>query len=311
MTTFTLLQIAAGTGGALIGATVGIVVCGLVTFYVAVYLYPRYVYPILRLRTKFPADQGPSFERVAFPSDDGIRLAGWFGKGAGGRGNATIIVCHGWGSDTRDRLGLAETLRASGFNVLAFDFRGWGKSDPGPVTFGDREAGDVLGAVHFLKARGGAEAERIGVIACSMGAAAAIRAAARTPQIDAVVAEASYARFDVQVARFFRRFIGPLWPLAYAPARWRMERLIGRAMGSTSPLAAVPDISPRPLLIIHGTRDRVIDAQDARLLYQAAGRPKNLSLIEGAGHVDTRRVELAEYDARVVGFFRSALLEMG
>ena len=307
MTALTPLQIGKRAGGTLVGSAAAVIVCAFATACTAIYVYPRYIYPIWRPPAKVPP-AAQRFRRVGFRSADGTRLAGWYGEGARGRGTATIIGCHGWAADKRDMLGLGDVLRESGFNVLLFDFRGWGESDRGPVTFGDRETGDVLGAVRFLKEQHPAEAGRIGIIGVSMGAAAAIRASAQSPDIAAAVADSSYARLDVQVGRFFRRFMGPIWPMAGVPARWFGERLIGTPIGSPSPLQAIANISPRPVMIIQGIRDSVVDAQDARRLYQAAGAPKTLWLVEGADHAESRFAAMAEYDARVVGFFRRHLL---
>jgi uncharacterized protein len=295
-------------GAALLGAIALIIVCSFVTACVAVYLYPNVIYPIWRGPVKSPAGKGLHFRRVDFLSANGVRLAGWYGEGKGGPGTATIIVCHGWAADKGDMLGLSESLRASGFDVLVFDLHGWGESARGPVTFGDREMGDILGAVRFVKEQRSVRAHRIGLIGFSMGAAAAIRATAQSPDVDALVADASYARLDVQAGRFFQRFAGPLWPLVYVPARWFGERLTGTAIGTISPLHVIGRIAPRPILIIHGTRDRVIDVDDARQLYRAAGPPKTLWLIEGAGHSETRRLATAaHWDARVSGFFHEHL----
>ncbi len=301
-------QLGKRVGGAFLGAIAVIVVCSFVTACVAVYIYPNVIYPIWRPPASPPAGGERPFQRVDFLSADGLRLAGWYGEGSGGRGTATIVVCHGWAADKGEMLGLTGALRAAGFDVLLFDLHGWGESARGPVTFGDRETGDILGAVRYLKEQRPAKAQRIGLIGFSMGAAAAIRATAQSSDIDAVVADASYARLDVQVGRFFQRFTGPLWPVAYVPARWFGEQLTGTALGSISPLHVIGRIAPRPVLIIHGTRDRVIDVQDARQLYAAAGLPKTLWLVEGAGHGETRRLApAAAWDARVVSFFREHL----
>jgi fermentation-respiration switch protein FrsA (DUF1100 family) len=305
----TLLQIGKRAAGAIIGAAAVIVICSWMTACVAIYIYPNYIYRIWRSRGKPPPHDKRQFQRVDFLNVNGIRLIGWYGEGAGGRATASVVICHGWASDKSFLRGFAEVLRSSGFNVLLFDFHGWGESDRGPVTFGDRETGDILGAVRFLKQQRPGKAHRIGVIGFSMGAAAAIRATAQSADIDAVVADGSFARLDAQARRFFQRFLGPLWPVAYVPARWFGERLTGTALASISPLAAIARISPRPVLIIHGTRDRVVDARDARQLYGAARPPKTLWLVKGAGHEETRGFGPAEYwDARVVGFFREHLL---
>ena len=192
---------------------------------------------------------------VAFQSADKIRLAGWYGEAS--RTPATIILCHGLPGDKRDMGGLAHALMDAGFGVLAFDFRSWGESDRGPVTFGRRETQDVLGAVKFVQHRRAEPPQHIGVVGLSMGAAAAIMAAAETPAIEAVVADSSYARLDQAVDRVVGRFWGPLAALAPASA-WRLgERLIGAPLATVSPVEAIAGISPRPVLIIHGVRGSV------------------------------------------------------
>jgi fermentation-respiration switch protein FrsA (DUF1100 family) len=50
------------------------------------------------------------------------------------------------------------------------------------------------------------------------------------------------------------------------------------------PIDCIEDISPRPLLIIQGTNDDVVDTQSALELYERAREPKDILLIEEAGH---------------------------
>jgi fermentation-respiration switch protein FrsA (DUF1100 family) len=50
------------------------------------------------------------------------------------------------------------------------------------------------------------------------------------------------------------------------------------------PIALIENISPRPLLIIQGTNDDVVDTQSALALSEQAREPKEILLIEGAGH---------------------------
>ena len=241
---------------------------------------------------------------VAFKTSDGTRLAGWYGAPAGMA--ATIILCHGVPGDKRDMTGLAAALMNAGFGVLAFDFRGWGESDRTPITLGHREVEDVLAAVRYAQHQ--AEGRpHVGIVGLSMGAAAAIVAAAQTPAIEAVVADSGYARLDQTVERATRRFLGPLGSLATRRVLRLGERLIGAPLASVAPVGAIAGISPRPVLIIHGRRDRLTDVADAYALYCACGEPKALWIIEAAGHARTRRVGPEEYDRRVIGFFNRHL----
>lgn len=241
---------------------------------------------------------------VAFESTDGVTLAGWYGSPPPAA--AAIILCHGVPGDKRDMAGPARALLDAGFGVLAIDFRNWGDSERTPVTLGHREAGDVLGAVAFVRHRAGS-GRRIGVVGLSMGAAAAILATARTPAIEAVVADSSYARLDRAAERAVRRFGGAIASLVWPRARRAGERIIGAPLASVAPVDVIAGISPRPVLLIHGGRDRLTDVADAHALYRACGDPKALWIIERAGHARTRRAGIEAYDRRIVGFFTQHL----
>ena len=46
----------------------------------------------------------------------------------------------------------------------------------------------------------------------------------------------------------------------------------------------VERLAPRRLLVVHGTADRVLDAEASRDIHARAGEPKRLELYDGAGH---------------------------
>jgi fermentation-respiration switch protein FrsA (DUF1100 family) len=41
---------------------------------------------------------------------------------------------------------------------------------------------------------------------------------------------------------------------------------------------------PRPLLLVHGSQDEVVDVSDIHRLSAQAGEPKQTIIIDGAGH---------------------------
>ncbi|MFC1977493.1 alpha/beta hydrolase family protein, partial [Chloroflexota bacterium] len=51
-----------------------------------------------------------------------------------------------------------------------------------------------------------------------------------------------------------------------------------------SPIKYVAGIAPRPLLLVHGNRDETVDVSDAYKLHTGAGEPKQLIIVDGAGH---------------------------
>jgi fermentation-respiration switch protein FrsA (DUF1100 family) len=61
-------------------------------------------------------------------------------------------------------------------------------------------------------------------------------------------------------------------------------------------LASCSKISPRPLLIVHGSDDPVVPVQHAHMLHDKAGEPKKLIIIDGADHTFSRR----DWEDRVI-----------
>ncbi|MFP3975109.1 MAG: alpha/beta hydrolase, partial [Dehalococcoidia bacterium] len=51
-----------------------------------------------------------------------------------------------------------------------------------------------------------------------------------------------------------------------------------------SPINFIQNVAPRPLLIIHGEKDELIDPSHARMLFEKAGQPKELAMIPDGEH---------------------------
>jgi uncharacterized protein len=92
-----------------------------------------------------------------------------------------------------------------------------------------------------------------------------------------------------------------------APVAAVVARRTGARLSDFQPLAAVPRIAPRPLLLIHGDDDTAVPPSHARRLYDAAGEPRELWTVPGAGHVGAYFADREQYLVRVVGFFERSL----
>lgn len=207
------------------------------------------VHPPKRAPRRTPANVGIPYEEVTFPSADGARLAGWLA--VADKAKAVILLCHGFGDTRADLLWHLAFLHRAGFSVCLFDFRAHGQSDGDTCTFGYREVNDLLGAVRYLRERRETASQKIGALGVSMGAAVCLMGAARTQEIDAVVADNPYAGLDRAVRQRFRAYFGPFAPVFAVPARFFGEKMTGINAATVSPLREVAGISPRPLLLIH------------------------------------------------------------
>lgn len=251
---------------------------------------------------------GLAFEEIAFRTGDGLTLHGWVVPAAG-QARAAIVAAHGRGGSRRSFLESMSEWHAAGYCVLAYDTRGFGQSESaGP---GDGFAGgwqDIVAAAHFARMRCGVR--RVGVVGSSQGASNAIRAAARDPSIDAVVAQGAgtnlYALLRAQstMKGLPDAMIGLISRLSLLRMHAPWSAVIDPRLG---PGSVVQLIAPRALFLIHGSADETVPVAQARELYARAGQPKSLWVIEGGGHQGLRRLA-ADYNARVLAFLARYLL---
>jgi fermentation-respiration switch protein FrsA (DUF1100 family) len=158
--------------------------------------------------------------------------------------------------------------------------------------------------VRYLLGRPEVAGTGVGVVGFSMGAAVTIMTAARMPEIRAVVADSSFSSLRSVLASGYRVLWGlPAFPMANL-SLWFAEKLVGVCADDIRPLDLVGDISPRPIMIVHGERDRLVSLGDAHLLYGAAREPRELWIYPGADHVQAREIDLPAYVERVDAFFR-------
>ena len=246
-------------------------------------------------------------ELVVFPPLYGKhKVSGWYIPHP--RATTTILVCPGFRSRKADVLGISAHLWRAGHHVLVFEYYGHGTEVGTPVTLGFREINDFLGALAYAKERD--PQTRLGVLGYSMGAAIAIMCAVRNDDIEVVVADSAFATHWSAVDYNFRRAF-PVPGLLSAPFLWLADHLLwwraGYRFHQVEPLRDVGRISPRPILLIHGEKDSMIDPHDARLLYAAAGEPKELWMVPDADHCGAYFIDRSAYSTKIAAFFDSHL----
>jgi alpha-beta hydrolase superfamily lysophospholipase len=267
-------------------------------------------HPYRRVADLTEQDTGRTVDRVTFVAADGVELVGWFVPGDGD--GATIVVSHGSGANGPSTYPGVAFLNRAGYNVFVFDHRAHGQSGGKFTTIGPLEVRDMRGAVAYVRSRADVDPARIGAMGCSMGSGVSIGAAAEDPTIRAVVAESVYADMGELWSRF--GYVGvrgtPLQGSWGIPLRWATWLWTGQRIAAFKPETLIGHISPRPILIVHGEQDNAAcTVGDARRLYQAAGEPKSLWIVAGAGHCSAHSVASQAYEARMISFFDQALAD--
>lgn len=243
-----------------------------------------------------PRKHGLIFEDVAIPTPDGLRLHGWFFP-ARGDAAGTVLHLHGNAGNITGHFAHVAWLPAAGWNVLCFDYRGYGKS-PGVMN---REGSmiDAHAALDHLLSRTDGDARRIVAFGQSLGGAIGIVLAATRTEIRGIVADGAFDSYRGIAHHHVRHN-----PLLLVTAWWTPYLLLKEGH---DPIDHVARIAPRPLLLMHGTRDSVVPARMSERLHAAAREPKELWLIDGADHYEAMDEHAGEARARLLRFFEQAV----
>jgi pimeloyl-ACP methyl ester carboxylesterase len=237
--------------------------------------------------------------------DANLELAGWTIHSV--HGASAVVLVHGFKSSREEMLPWARFLHDAGYNVLLFDTRACGRSGGATVGLGATEPRDISLAVELARDQFGTT--QVAVLGISLGAGAAILAAANDPRISAVVADSAWTDQDLQLSRLSFLPLGPLRvPLPpYGIAA--VNAIVGADVTKARPVDAIARIAPRPILLIHSADDdnTTTPVEGARALLAAAGEPKDLWIVPRGGHVGAINAFPDEYRTRVLAFLDSAL----
>ncbi len=253
---------------------------------------PRIIPPGTTLR-----ERNVPFQHVDLNTEDDIRLTAWYTPPKNG---TVILLAHGYG-DNRPEWVYA-LLAKEGYGVLAWDARAHGEGDGDISTLGYLEILDVKAALDFALSQ--PDVEHIGAWGGSMGGATMIRATAEFLQIEALVVDSSFVSLEAEVD-----FLAP-YPLVNPLAKFMLGIGLGVDLDSISPVEAIARISPRPIYIIHGTKDSMASPESAEILFNSAKEPKKLWVEEDAIHLGIHMKNPPRYERRVIRFFDEWLLNI-
>ncbi|MFO1386490.1 MAG: alpha/beta fold hydrolase [Chitinivorax sp.] len=243
-----------------------------------------------------PAELGLQYQDVSFAAADGTQLHGWF-LPAQGVVKGTVLHLHGNAANIGDHVWAVRWLPPAGYQVLTFDYRGYGRSQGQPSLAGVQQ--DIDAALGFLLQRADVEPKQVMILAQSLGGAMGIYNLAHSPwrsQVKLLVVDSAFSSYQ-GIAREKMAGWWLTWPLQWMPYLLLSDRY--------APQDAVAELSPIPLILIHGSGDRVVPAHHSEQLYAAAGAPKELWLLPNVPH--TAGLELPANRQRLLAMMARAL----
>ena len=131
----------------------------------------------------------PSAQAWSTRTIDSITLRGWYLPTQERR--HLIVLVHGMWSSWLEMASLGRDLNQQGFDVLLFDLRGHGESDPSRLYLGRRERADIRAVMTWANSAGFSD-DRIGWLGYSMGGSTVLMEAARNPRIQVAVLDSPY-----------------------------------------------------------------------------------------------------------------------
>ena len=234
-----------------------------------------------------------------------------------------VILAHGVFEFKEDFFDYAGRLAEAGLAALALDMRGHGGSEGKRYScYKERWAADVVGAMDYLETRPEVEQGRFGLVGLSSGGTAVLRAAARAdPRVRALVTLAASFQTNLSLlerAIFVTLRAAGVVKRAFTGSDLRVSLV---SIANTMVTAEDPAVdehfhtAPRlvdafehvpfpgvwngfvvdirdelgrvqaPTLVIHGAQDQMEPVGGAHILYETLTCEKELSIIEGSGHL--------------------------
>jgi fermentation-respiration switch protein FrsA (DUF1100 family) len=242
----------------------------------------RIAFPAPRARVPDPKEVGVSGERVELAMEDGTRLVGWYLTPVEGGGGAVpaLLWFYGNGENIGSIWPILRDFQPPGTALFVVDYPGYGASGGRATEAALYEAAEL--AYRALSQRPEVDRARIYVYGRSLGSALASHLAAEH-DVAGLILEAPFTS-----ARDMARHHYPFLPRFIV--RLRLDNLAQMRRVRC------------PVLVLHGTADRIAPPAMGQQVAAAAPGPVELVWIHGAGHNDTYDVGGREYRDKVWEF---------
>ena len=252
-----------------------------------------------QLRWYSEAPEGTEVFDLALANGDRVRA--WYLPAAGSPQDRppTVLYLHGARWNLHNSVFRLRRWHELGFNMLAIDYRGFGESTP-LLPSEDSAFEDVLAAFDELRRREPDPSWRF-VYGHSLGGALALRlgAAEQTDRVElaGIVVESTFTSIADLAAQM---------RLGWLPG---LRFLVTQPFDSERHIASVDE----PILLIHGTADRLVPHAMSERLHDAAGAVrggvKRLLIVDGASHSGVSRAGGERYERAVAEFVEAAAAE--
>src|SRR5947199_4400378 len=266
---------------------IGLGLAYLVLLLLAWLFQDRLAFPAPRARMPDPKRVGvENGERVELVSGDGTKLVGWYLRAVDlhrpSPPSPALLWFYGNGETVAAIWPVVREFQPPGTAVLVLDYPGYGGSG-GRATEGVLYAA-ADAAYAALRARPDVDPQRIYVYGRSLGTAAATYTATHHP-VAGLILESPFTNAADMARHAYRIFPSGIVRL------------------SLDNLGRIEQVRC-PVLLFHGTGDRLVPLEMGMRVAAAARGPVELVLLQGSGHNESYTTGGTQYRDKVWGFVR-------
>ena len=249
-----------------------------------------------------PADAELEYDEWVLDRPGNVKLPVWDVPNPANPAGPIVIVSHCWGGSRYSSLQRLLFVFPVASRVILWDHRGHGEATGGISRLGTADVGDLI---ELMDRTAGADRKVI-LYGYSMGAGISICAAAEdcvSGRVIGVIADGPY-RWTVEPVREALRVSGlPDWPITAIVARALCLVIPGLRGSERAQFAARLRC---PLLVVHGTDDRVCPIVSAMEVAEAAPESE-LVIVPKGGHLDLHKTKMDRYRQTVEAFVRKCV----
>jgi hypothetical protein len=164
-----------------------------------------------------PADYGMDFLKVTFEADDGVEIFGWFFKSPDPKSRKVVILSDDGEGNMADLIEIASNFISLGYNVLSYDYRGFGKSADFEIKKSffiySQFAKDLNAAIDWVRMEY-PSLRNLDLYGQGIGAGLSLGVGASRDEVFNVIADSPYMTFELAQKRYLeiygQRILMPL-----------------------------------------------------------------------------------------------------
>ncbi|PPR11292.1 MAG: hypothetical protein CFH41_00872 [Alphaproteobacteria bacterium MarineAlpha11_Bin1] len=232
-----------------------------------------------------------------------------------------ILVLHGFGSNKESKSCIwpARKFTRWGYVTLRFDMRSCGDSEGKPNHINCLEqVEDTMNAITYVQGLNQVDPERIALIGTSFGAAVTVYTAGVDKRVSAAISSGGWGNGErkfreqhigkeawtaftnmMERGRAYKNQTGevlmvPRYDIVPIPQHLRRNLAPGSVMMFPADTAismfefraedVIGQIAPRPLLLLHSSKDSVTPTEQSIEMFKRAGQPTDLHLVADVDH---------------------------